>query len=84
VRKKTEAWETLSMDLKNLSEKQFGKYKLVDKTPYHAAGLGALAGASMGASSVGGAVIGAVIGGGVGLMYGGTVAAKDAANKKEK
>jgi hypothetical protein len=59
-------------------------YKLVDKTPYQAAGLGAIAGASMGASTVGGALIGGAVGAGVGLVAGGVMALKDRRIAKEE
>ena len=58
------------------------KYKLVDKTPYHAAGLFATAGASTGATSVGGMLLGAAVGAGVGLAVGGTMALKAAKRQR--
>jgi hypothetical protein len=57
-------------------------YKLVDKTPYHAAGFGAMAGASTGAATVGGAIVGGLVGAGVGLMAGGVMAYKDAKRQR--
>ena len=57
-------------------------YKLVDKTPYQAAGLGAIAGASMGAATVGGALIGGAIGAGVGMMTGGMMAYRESKRQR--
>jgi uncharacterized membrane protein len=60
-------------------------YKLVDKTPYHAAGMGAIAGATMGAhdgATPGNALATAVIGAGVGLIGGGIAAYKDAKRQR--
>ena len=54
------------------------KYKLVDKTPYHTAGFGAMMGAAVSATSPASAIAGMALGAGVGLVGGGVVAAKDA------
>lgn len=61
------------------------KYKLVDKTPYQAAGFGMVAGASMGAGDAGSPahmVISGMLGAGVGLIGGGIAAYKDAKRQR--
>ena len=58
------------------------KYKLVDKTPYQAAGFGAVAGASVGATSISGMLGGIAVGAGVGLVTGGIMALKDAKRQR--
>ena len=54
------------------------KYKLVDKTPYHGAGMGAVMGAAVSATTPASAVVGGLVGAGIGLVGGGIAAAKDA------
>jgi len=53
-------------------------YKLVDKTPYHSAGFGAMTGAAVSATSPASALAGMAVGAGVGLVGGGVKAYKDA------
>lgn len=58
------------------------KYKLVDKTPYHTAGFGAMMGAAVSATSPASAIAGMALGAGVGLVGGGAVTAKNLKERK--
>lgn len=57
------------------------KYKLVDKTPLHSAGMGAIMGGSVVGPTPLHAAAGMVVGAGIGAVAGGIAAMKDRKNQ---